>query len=52
MDNSGTKMQTSHTKSLHPLAVQSAVSKPSVHKAIVQVHKHKITVVRQMFPQN
>jgi len=52
MDNSGTRMQTSYRKSLHPLAVQSAVSKPSAHKAISQLYKHKITVIQQMFPKN
>ena len=50
MNNNGTRMQTSHRKSLHPLAVQSAVS--IAHKTILQLHKHKITVVQQMFPKN
>jgi hypothetical protein len=52
MDNIGTRMQTSHRKSLHLLAAQSAVSKPSAHRAISQLHKHKITIVQQIFPQN
>ena len=52
MDNTGIRMQTSHRKSLHPLAVQSAVSKLSAHKAILKLHKHKITVTQQMFPKN